>query len=211
VYDNAMSKKKFSGTPQQAYVLRVNIADSKPKIWRNLSVPENCTLGDLHIVLQAAFDWDNSHMHSFTINSVRYGMAETECMDFGDKFDEIDENTVCLCQLDLQPKQKFRYLYDFGDSWEHEITVSKIVPIAAEDGGPMWPYCLGGERAGPLENSGGIWGYEEMLDILKDPKHANYKDMYEWAGDFDPEYISIEKINTRLEKIFKRGFEKAKK
>jgi hypothetical protein len=206
-----MSKKKFPDQPQQAYVLRVSIADTRPKIWRKVRVPENYTLGDLHVVLQIAFGWDNSHLHSFTINAVEYGMAETEVMGFDDEFETIDENTVCLCQLNLQPKQTFRYLYDFGDSWEHEITVSKIVPIVAEDGELMWPRCLEGERAGPLEDSGGVWGYEEMLDILKNPDHESYEYTREWAGDFDPEYVSIEEINVGLEQLFKRRLKNANK
>jgi hypothetical protein len=205
-----MNKKKIPDTPQQAYVLRVSIAHSSPKIWRKLSVPENYTLGDLHAVLQAAFGWYNCHLHSFTVNSIEYGMAEDD-MNFGVEFDTIDENTVCLCHLDLQPKKKFHYLYDFGDSWDHEITVSKIVPITAEGGELMRPRCLDGKRAGPLEDCGGIWGYEKMLNILKDPDHEEYEDTHEWAGDFDPEYISIEIINTRLEQEFKHGLGKTKK
>ncbi|MDR2662418.1 MAG: plasmid pRiA4b ORF-3 family protein, partial [Treponema sp.] len=110
---------------------------------------------------------------------------------------------VCLSRLDLQPKQKFRYLYDFGDSWLHEITVSKIIPIGAENGELMRPRCLEGERAGPLEDSGGIWGYEEMLEILKNPDHERYEEIYAWAGDIDPEDADLEEINARLEQVFK--------
>ncbi|MDR2662514.1 MAG: plasmid pRiA4b ORF-3 family protein, partial [Treponema sp.] len=117
---------KTSLNPQSAYVLRVNIANSKPKIWRKLSVPGDYTLGDLHVILQIAFGWDNDHMHSFTVNSTNYKMPEIVDMGFGDELSAVDEDTVCLSRLDLQPKQKFRYLYDFGDSWLHEITVSKI-------------------------------------------------------------------------------------
>jgi hypothetical protein len=202
VYSGVMDTQTPSDNPPLAYVLRVNIADSRPKIWRKLRVPENCTLGDLHKILQVAFGWENSHMHSFTVNSIQYGMP-LEDMGFDDEFDIVDEDTVCLSQLDLQPKQKFTYLYDFGDSWQHEITVSKIVPIGAEDKESMGPCCLDGERAGPLEDSGGIWGYEEMLEVLKDPGHKDYEDIHEWAGDFDSEYVGLEDINKRLKQIFK--------
>jgi hypothetical protein len=205
-----MNKGKRSDPPQQAYVLRVSIAGARPKIWRKLSVPENYTLGDLHTILQTAFGWNDGHLHSFTVNAVKYGMPE-EDLGVGYDFGAIDENTVCLGELDLQPKQKFCYLYDFGDSWEHEITVSKIVPITAEDGDLLRPRCLEGERAGPPEDSGGIWGYLDLLEILKDPEHKDYEDMHEWAGDYDPEYISIEEINTRLQQIFKPRLEKAQK
>jgi hypothetical protein len=195
--------------PRQVYILRASIAEANPPIWRKLSVPGECTLGDLHIILQIAFGWENGHLHSFTINSTEYGMSEIDNMGYGDEFDRIDEDTVCLNQVGLAPKKKFKYLYDFGDSWFHEITVSKIAP--AEDGEPPLPRCLEGERAGPLENSGGIWGYTDMLEILQNPNHAEYREIHEWAGDFDPEYVSMEEINARLEQVFKPRPQKAKK
>jgi hypothetical protein len=65
------------------------------------------------------------------------------------------------------------------------------------------PRCLEGERASPLEDSGGIWGYENMLEILADPNHEEYKEIHEWAGDVDPEYFNIEEINACLEEAFK--------
>jgi hypothetical protein len=196
-----MGNKTSSNHPEAAYVLRVNIADSSPKIWRKLSVPGDYTLGDLHRILQIAFGWENDHMHSFTVNSIGYGMS-LEDMGFGNEFDRIDEDAVRLSQLDLQPKQKFKYLYDFGDSWLHEITVSKIIPIGAENQELTRPSCLGGERAGPLEDSGGVWGYERILEIIKNPNHEEYKD-YEWARDIDPEYVGLEDINACLEETFK--------
>jgi hypothetical protein len=202
-----MGNKTASNHLEAAYVLRVSIADSRPKIWRKLSVPGDYTLGDLHTILQIAFGWENDHMHSFTVNSTEYGMPVGD-MGFGDEFDIIDEETVRLSGLDLQPKQKFKYLYDFGDSWLHEITVSKIIPIGADDEELMKPRCLEGERAGPLEDSGGIWGYERMLEVLKDPNHKEYEEIYEWAGDIDPEDMGLEDINICLEQAFKPRLKK---
>jgi hypothetical protein len=205
-----MDKRESSEYPRQAYVLRVSIKDIRPQIWRKLSVPGDYTLGELHAVLQAAFGWDNDHMHSFTVDSAEYGMIIAE---FGFKYDDdvTDEDTVRLYDLHLQPKKKFSYLYDFGDSWKHEITVSRIVPIGAEDGDPARPRCLGGKRAGPLDDSGGPWGYANMLEVLKDPGCEQYKEIHKWAGNFDPEYFDLEKINASLEQIFMPPPEKPKK
>jgi hypothetical protein len=197
-----MGKKIVPSHPRLVYVLRVGIANITPRIWRSLSVPGDYTLGDLHEILQIAFGWEEEHLHSFTVNGVEYGRPLDDDMGFGDDFDTIDEDTVSLYDLRLGPKQKFSYLYDFGDSWTHEITVSKITPLDDEDGEPERPRCLGGKRAGPLEDSGGPWGYMNMLEILKDPNHEEYEETYEWAGDFDPEYVSPEKINAFLEQRF---------
>jgi hypothetical protein len=206
-----MNKKTPPDQPRQAYVLRASIAESRPRIWRELSVPGDYTLGDLHIVLQIAFKWGNAHLHSFTVNSTEYGIKEIEDMGFDDDHNIVDEDTVCLNHLGLRPEQKFEYLYDFGDSWLHEIRVSKIIPIGAEDRDLAWPHCLEGERAGPLEDSGGIWGYMEMLEVLQNPAHAEYQEIHEWMGDVDPEYFNREEINAHLERAFKPQSPKAKK
>jgi hypothetical protein len=192
--------KVSSFHPRQIYVLRVSIKESRPPIWRKLSVPGHFSLDDLHIVLQIAFGWENDHMHSFTIGSTEYGMPEAiDMMDVCDDSGIVDENTVRLDGL-LAEKQKFTYLYDFGDSWEHVITVSKVIPV--EDGGePPAPLCLGGQRAGPPEDCGGIWRYEEMLEIVKDPAHEQYEETHEWLGDSDPEYFNPEEVNTRLKQV----------
>jgi hypothetical protein len=195
-----MADKTNTEHTRKTYILRVVIANSNPKIWRELSVPGDYTLGELHWIIQIAFGWENDHMHSFTVKSTKYGMTG---MDFGFGEDDgvIDEDEVCLSDLNLQTRQKFSYLYDFGDSWKHEITVSKTIS-AGDDEKLARPRCLGGERAGPLEDSGGIWDYENMLEILKDPTRKNYEEIHEWAGDLDPEYFNMEKINADLENYF---------
>jgi hypothetical protein len=200
-----MDKESPSNRARSAYELRISIADIKPQIWRTVRVPDDYTLGELHYVLQVVFSWDNGHMHSFTVNSTDYGMVVREKWNPNNKYEIVDEDTVCLYELSLQPKQKFTYLYDFGDSWLHEITVSGIVPIGPENAEMAWLCCLGGSRAGPLEDSGGPWGYADMLEILSDPGRKEYEDIHEWAGDFDPEYFNLEETNARLEQLLKRG------
>jgi hypothetical protein len=184
------------------YTLRVSIKESTPLIWRELSVPADYTLEDLHRVIQIAFGWEDDHMHSFTVNAVDYSMVGEE-FDAGE--DPVFEDEVCLSDLNLHSRQKFTYLYDFGDCWEHEVRVSKIVQAGVEKEDGTRPRCLGGERAAPLEDSGGVWDYENMLEILKDPNHARYESVHEWAGDIDPERFDREEINARLEKAFHRG------
>jgi hypothetical protein len=151
------------------------------------------------MALQICFGWTESHLHSFTINGKDYGQSELADDPFMD--DEFaDESDYTLDELDLKEKQHFTYLYDFGDSWEHKVTVSKIVPAADDE---RRPRCLGGERSGPLEDSGGIWGYEDMLAILKNPEHEEYEEISDWAGDHDPEYFDLEEINRLLDKTFR--------
>ena len=86
----------------------------------------------------------------------------------------------------------FKYTYDLGDNWEHEVLFEGVVK---PDRKIKYPICLEGERACPPEDCGGEMGYEHLLEVLSDPKHEEYLDLRQWAGDFDPERFSA-KITT---------------
>jgi hypothetical protein len=180
------------------FVFRIILADSTPRIWRKLRVPGYFTLADLHKAVQIAFGWTDSHLHSFTIGSADYVMDSEMDQDFyaEECFSEADHR---LDDLGLEEKQIFSYLYDFGDSWEHKITVSEILPFQEDQAAPL---CLGGKNAGPLEDSGGVWGYAEMLEILQDPSSEDYQETLDWTGDIDPLAFDLEEINRHLKKAF---------
>jgi hypothetical protein len=63
-----------------AVELRVSIDRIEPQIWRRLVVPSSFNLRDLHLVLQAAFGWMNTHLHEFEIGGLRFGdeLADAE-------------------------------------------------------------------------------------------------------------------------------------
>ena len=104
-----------------------------------------------------------------------------------------------LQQVAFREKMKFLYTYDFGDDWEHEILVEKILPMINEN---RQPVCLKGVRACPPEDIGGMWGYYDFLEILQDPKHPDHESMMEWIGGrFDPEEFNLEEINKQLRNI----------
>jgi hypothetical protein len=196
--------KKKSPSPEDSgavYEFRIAIEGSSPRIWRKLRVPGDFTLYDLHMALQICFGWTESHLHSFTINGTEYKSTDLPVGSFLSMDDEsADELDYTLDALNLKEKEHFTYLYDFGDSWEHKLRVSKITLAAGDE---RRPRCLGGKRSGPLEDSGGIWGYENMLDILKNPEHEEYEEISEWAGDHDSEYFNLEEINRLLDKTFR--------
>jgi hypothetical protein len=174
------------------YQLKVALLGVKPPIWRRILVPADLSLGRLHGVLQVAMGWTDSHLHQFIADNTFYG---TPNEDFG--FDEVrDENRYRLNQLLQSEKDWVKYEYDFGDSWEHRITLEKILP--AEDKG-LLPRCIKGKRACPPEDCGGIWGYQNLLEILADPKHDEHEDMLEWlGGEFDPEEFDLDVTNAML-------------
>lgn len=173
------------------YQVKITLIGSKPPIWRTVLVPGELRLGAFHDVIQVAMGWTDSHLHQFIANKVFYGVPDD---DFGMEIE--DESKYKLSQLLKKEKDSIIYEYDFGDSWEHKILLEKILP---DDGKTVLPSCIKGKRACPPEDCGGIWGYEELLKTISDPKHPEHEDMLEWlCGEFDPEEFDLEEINEDL-------------
>ena len=178
------------------YQLKITLKNIEPAIWRRIQVRGNITLFRLHEYIQVFMGWENYHMHEFRINGERYGMPDLDGdVMFGTKINKDKEFKVC----DLVSEEDvFEYVYDFGDDWRHEIEVEKVLEPEA---GAGYPICLAGERACPVEDCGGPWGYQEMLEILKDPEHDDYEHYFEWlGGEFDPKEFDLDKANGRFER-----------
>jgi len=182
--------------PKSVYQLKITLKGSKPPIWRRVLVPENATLFSLHEIIQQVMGWQDYHLHAFTIAGQIYGSPEDdEYDDFGTK----NETRYRLSKLGLREKAKFSYEYDFGDSWEHTILVEKIT---GADPAAVYPVCIAGKRAAPPEDSGGIWGYENLMQVIADPAHEDHEEMLEWLGDdFDPEEFDLDDVNAALQQL----------
>jgi len=172
----------------QGLLLRIELTDVSPPIWRQVCVPQDLSLGDLHTVIQIAMGWQNCHLHTFILNGERIGMPDEE-------FPEVrDEQEVFVDDIFTQKGTTLTYEYDFGDTWEHRIICE----------GPARPTdealtVLDGQRACPPEDCGGVPGYGHLLECLSDPQHEEYEDMTEWlGGPFDPEALDLEEANAVL-------------
>lgn len=177
----------------RVYQIKVTLKWSKPPIWRRLQVRSDTKLGKLHRILQIAMGWEGGHLHAFDASGIAYGEPDP---DFPS--DMRSERNVRLDKI-AQKGDTFRYEYDFGDSWVHEIKVEKVL---APEPGARYPRCLTGKRACPPEDCGGIPGYERMLEIVGNPKDEEYEDLIEWLGDeFDPEAFDIVAVNTELARL----------
>jgi hypothetical protein len=187
------AKRKKSAGPAPILQIKVGLRGAKPPIWRRLLVPADVSLARLHGIIQAAFGWEDSHLHLF----------ETPYGDFGRADRELGhraEGPVTLEQVAPEVKSRIVYTYDFGDDWHHEIVVEKVLD---RDKTLHYPLCTGGRRAAPPEDCGGIWGYMELLEVLADPEHDEHDERLEWLGlsnasDFDPANIDIAAINRAL-------------
>jgi hypothetical protein len=191
----AVARRVAKLTALQAQ-LRVELQDVKPLIWRRILVPEAITLTKLHVALQWAMGWTNSHLHEYEIARQRYGIIDENWPD-----DEpiIDERRVRLKPLIETGLRRFIYLYDFGDHWEHVVTVEDLV-MPKPDTPPV--QCTAGENACPPEDVGSTGGYTDFLAILRDPAHEEYAVTLRWAGGaFDPTAFDLAAANDRLATI----------
>lgn len=196
-------RERKLASPRQAqaglvYTLKITLKGSEPPIWRRVQLPD-CTLEDLHEVIQVAMGWDNAHLHEFEIKGRRFGPSSggfgVDSMWAMDRDDqEPSEETLLSDVAPSEAKKKFRfsYMYDFGDSWDHEIVVERMEHM---DKPPTHPVCLDGKRACPPEDCGGVWGYENLLEVVSDRKHPEYAEMRDWLGRFDPEAFNLKAVN----------------
>ncbi len=187
-------KTALSKRSSDIYQIKVTLKGSRPPIWRRFQVKGETSLYKLHLILQALMGWENYHLYEFRIGETYFGEPDSE------SFVEMENaHKVKLSQIVRDVKQKFSYDYDFGDNWEHEILIEKILP---PETGTRYPICIDGKRACPPEDCGGIWGYEELLETIKDPNHPRYKEMMEWLVEaFDPEAFDMDQINRELKRI----------
>lgn len=185
-------RRKKDG-PAPVYQIKVSLRGAKPPIWRRLEVPADISLADLSRVIQVSFGWHGGHLHVFETPFGEFGATDA---DLGHRSDA----TVTLEQVAGDVKDKVRYTYDFGDDWDHDILVEKVLDPAGRTPGLR---CTGGRRASPPEDCGGIGGYEELIDILGDPDNARHQEMLDWlglddAGEFDPALFDAREVTDLL-------------
>lgn len=180
--------------PPPIYQLKITLLDTKPPIWRRILVRADTSLAQLHDIIQVVMDWDDAHLHLFTVAGQQYSLPydPTHLAELGAK----DSRRATLAKLVTGEPFQFTYDYDFGDDWRHHIIVEKILP---PDPKQALPVCLAGKRACPPEDVGGVWGYEDFLKALKDPDHPEHAMYAEWiGGTFDPDVFDVDAANERL-------------
>jgi Plasmid pRiA4b ORF-3-like protein len=174
------------------YQLRVELLHIKPAIWRQILIPGSIKLPKLHVTLLWAMGWDGGHLHEFVIGHTNYGEPDP---DFPSDPPMLNEAKVTLVKA-LGELKSFTYVYDYGDNWQHRVSVEQILP---PDPDLRSPVCLAGRNACPPEDVGGGPGYIEFLDAINDPAHEGYQRMLEWCGgSFNPDTFDLDAANQRL-------------
>ncbi|MFW5754049.1 MAG: plasmid pRiA4b ORF-3 family protein [Marinilabiliaceae bacterium] len=175
------------------YQITVTLQGIRPPIWRRLLIPADLFLHDFHKVLQTTMGWDNQHIHLFLKGNKMFGSEET---GWGSGPHFQDYTAIRVNDLLRQPGDKMIYQYDMGDDWRHAVELEKEVN---PDPDAYYPVCIDGARECPPEDCGGVEGYKEMIEAVKNPAsphHRFFKALF--PEGMDPEYFDKEVINDFL-------------
>lgn len=193
--------------PANIYHLKVTLPYIEPVIWRRLEVHGDMMFSELHYAIQRAMGWEDDHLWAFYVGNTEIS-PEREQFGFPSASPPRSADRTTLNNMLSGRCTSFRYVYDMGDDWVHDIVVEKVV-VPGQGG--FYPRCTGGARACPPEDCGGFHGYMNILAAMSDPKHPEREEMLEWVGeDFDPEAFNVEAVNRRLQPR-KRKLSSAKK
>lgn len=170
----------------------------EPAVTRTLQVPSDIRLDRLHLTLQAAMGWTNSHLYMFQAEGATWGLPDP---DFGG--DDLPANKTTLAEvLNDTGARSIRYIYDFGDNWEHQLQFGKVTDPKPGD---LYPRLTEISGQCPPEDVGGFPGYETFLDAMADPKHPEHAHLKEWfGGSFDPITPPADELRFEVLRLAKR-------
>ncbi len=174
--------------------MKISLLGIEPLIWRRIQVPDDMSLGRLHDIIQVAMGWRDGHLHAFHIGDRHYGIPDREFSD--PNFKIYQEKNVKISSILEKGFRSFKYEYDFGDGWEHEVLVEEFPEF---DPQLTYPRYIDGARRCPPEDVGGIGGYFDFLEAVMNPRHPEHKEMRAWYGGvFKPDELNIESIEIGL-------------
>ena len=208
----------MSKSTKNVFQLHISLEGIEPMIWRRIQVPETYSFWDLHVAVQDSMGWLDCHLHQFVISE----SIEEKTATIGLPGDELEDRhirpgwEVPIRMYFTAPGNKCVYEYDFGDCWRHTVLLEEVLPT---ERGVMYPRCLAGERACPPEDCGGVGRYAELLEIIRNPRHEEHRDMIEWLkghlkkyhpykpDEFDPRKVRFHDPKKRLKQLRKERME----
>lgn len=200
----------------QVLQFRIELLGVQPLVWRRIQVPSDYTFWDLHVAIQSAFAWHDSHLHEFKLTTptgkqLCFGLPVEGDVDRGPDGELLPDWRYQVADYLDAKGQKIEYMYDFGDDWQHILVFEDALQKSP---GKKYPRCTAGERCGPPDDCGGAHGYASLLEILANPKDEEYKSSHVWAASmkgirgnkFDPEAfdeqaVKFENPKPRLKRM----------
>lgn len=190
--------------------LKVNLENMPFPIYRKVLVPEDITMGELHLVIQVAMGWENCHLFQFNDKKERPNIRVRQEIE-EDNFwgqshsDNFNSDELSLLEfLDYTDGKTFWYWYDFGDDWWHKISIQKITKKDLSEYIGDTPVCTEALGICPPEDCGGPWGFAQLAEAINEPRHPEYINYREWLGikgkkKIDFENVDLDEINDNLD------------
>ena len=178
----------------------VSLRYIEPRIWRRFQIDRRASFADLHVAIQLSFGWERAHLWEFRTR------ARGKRALAGPKMDDVwslrepppdAESTKLAGFFGPRKHRRCVYVYDFGDFWVHEVLFRRRFATQVR----FQRRLIAGERAGPLEDCGGVPGYERLVEFLQtgvDPWEEDPRDLKEWYGHWDPEAFDLEQARTHF-------------
>ena len=198
-------------TWSRTFRFKVVLREIEPSIWRQIEVPSYYTFWDLHVAIQDSMGWKDSHLHSFELKDDSTGQS----FEIGIPESSFEDDDDILPDWEYRIEDYFSiknrnavYVYDFGDYWVHDVILEKVLDRSA---GVKYPKCTDGKRACPPEDCGGVGGYFELLEAIRNPGSEEFKEMFEWLGKvydpegFDPKDVRFSDPQRRLKNMLRGG------
>jgi len=187
--------ERQGGTSAAVYHFKITLKETQPAIWRRVET-KDVTLEKLHELIQTSMGWTNSHLHCFMIGDKRY--SDPQFME--DCFDDLGEISYAGVRVsDLVSEYGTRlqldYEYDFGDGWQHTIKLEEVTEAQPR---VRYPRCIDGDRACPPEDVGGVWGFVDFVEAIRNSDHDQHEEFLEWHGPFDPANFDPAKATRRM-------------
>jgi hypothetical protein len=188
-------KRRLPKKTDTVFQIKMTLRGIDPPIWRRIQT-KDCTLEELHALIQVTMGWAFEHLYRFNIGGVEY--ADLDMMNDEDVKDACDTKLSDVLPVPNR-RPRFEYEYDFGDGWTHRLIVEERLQ---PEQGAKYPVCIAGQRACPPEDCGGPWGYSDFVETITNPDHRRHEEMLEWVGgEFDPEGFNLEAVNSELRRM----------
>ena len=153
----------------------------------------------LHHIIQMVMGWKNYHLYQFEVGDLV--IADKRLWDEDEMGPITDVKELSVGDVFTKVGTTAVYEYDFGDSWMHHL---ELVDRSIHPTQEVLPLVVSGKNACPPEDCGGIHGYKELLEVLKNPKHPEYRETKVWVGStFNPTKFSVDACNKELGKLNK--------
>lgn len=177
--------------------IKISLIDSDPEIYRIVEVPSDIRLENFAAVINTAMGWEGYHMHLFQKGKTIYTTEESDddLLFAPDK--TVNSYSLSLGEILTRKGSHIEYEYDFGDSWRHLITLESQQAYKKDE--TQGVFLIDGANACPPEDCGGIYGYQKMLEALKQPHSKAAKEYREWLGkNFNAHKFNAKKVEREL-------------